>query len=264
MKIVRVFFIIGITVFLGACQSGEYGLTVVKSISFPEQHVVLDDSVNQRLLNDSPGHTFEQTPVLIKLETMISTVEKLSKNPVDSSWISLLVKWDNFKNDELSKIISGTDSDTDSGLLLGRWADLNIELLKLSGEVRFGDEIERLLYKIPKAVLSEKQLKSVVYTHVDDKIFINVIGASGFSYRHTTGGNVRFLQTTDYPAANEMNLTCEVDDVRYMDVFIRIPSWAVNPTVTHGNVKYVAHPGEYCEIYRKWKTGDEISVKFRN
>jgi DUF1680 family protein len=49
-----------------------------------------------------------------------------------------------------------------------------------------------------------------------------------------------------------------------MDVFIRIPSWAVNPTVTHGNVKYVAHPGEYCEVYRKWNNGDQIKVELKN
>jgi len=146
----------------------------------------------------------------------------------------------------------------------GKWAELNIMLLKLSGEVRFGDVIENLLYKEEMPVLTEKQLKSIIYTHIDDQIFINVLGGSSFDYQHTTGGNVRLTQTTRYPLGSEIILSCEVGDVRYMDVFIRIPEWAVNPTVTHGNVKYVARPGEYCEIYRKWRNGDEFSIKLKN
>jgi DUF1680 family protein len=61
-----------------------------------------------------------------------------------------------------------------------------------------------------------------------------------------------------------MTLTCETNDARYLDVYIRIPEWAVNPTVAHGNVKYVAHPGEYCQISRKWKDKDEFFIILKN
>jgi DUF1680 family protein len=61
-----------------------------------------------------------------------------------------------------------------------------------------------------------------------------------------------------------MTLKCESNDVRYLDVFIRIPEWAINPTVSYGNVKYVAHSGEYCQVSRKWHDGDEFRIVLKN
>ncbi len=145
-----------------------------------------------------------------------------------------------------------------------KWAELNVALVKLSGEVRFGDAIEKMIHGPENRFISERLLKSVIYTHVDDQIFINIIGSSSMDYQHTTGGNVRLIQGTNYPGNDVMTLKTECSDLRYMDIFIRIPSWAVNPTVTHGNVKYVAQPGEYCQISKKWKAGVEIRVVLKN
>ena len=260
MKIKRLSAIIGIAVFLISCGRSENDLNVIDSVSFPEKNITLDGTVAQRLLADSVVNTAEQNALSVKLDEMILAVEKLRKNQSDSLWNSVSAGWYDFGKDGLA--VLSTDSLSNS--IASKWVDLNIALLKLSGEVRFGDAIEDLLYQFPRLVLTESQLKSIIYTHIDDQIFINVFGSSSFNYQHTTGGNVKLIQKTDYPSGNEMTLTCEVGDVRYMDVFIRIPSWAVNPTVTHGNVKYVARPGEYCEIYRKWNNGDEIEVKLKN
>ena len=239
-------------------------MNVINSVSFPGKNITLDNSVTQRLWTDSAGHISEQNSLFQKLDEMISVAERLRKNQSDSLWNKLSASWYDFGKADLSVLSADSLSDSGTIAVAEKWVDLNIALLKLSGEVKFGDAIEDLLYKFPRLVLTEKQLKSIMYTHIDDRIFINEFGSSSFNYQHTTGGNVRLIQQTDYPLGNEMILICEVADVRYMDVFIRIPSWAVNPTVTHGNVKYVARPGEYCEIYRKWNNGDEIQVRLKN
>jgi hypothetical protein len=264
MKLLRIFVVIGIAVFIISCGNPKNELSIINSESFPESNITLDNSVAQRLLADSAINISEQNLLSIKLGEMISDAEKLRKYQSDSLWNALSANWYDFGKADLSVISADSLSDSGKIAIAGKWAELNIILLKLSGEVRFGDAIEDLLYKFPRLVLNERQLKSIIYTHIDDQIYINVFGSSSFNYHHTTGGNVRLIQQTDYPLGNEMTLTCEVGDVRYMDVFIRIPSWAVNPTVCHGNVKYVAHPGEYCEIYRKWNNGDEIKVRLKN
>ena len=264
MKLLRIFAVIGILVFLFSCESPRNGLNVINSVSFPGKNITLDNSVSQRLLTDSAANISEQNPLTAKLDEMISMAESLRKNQSDSVWNALSANWYDFGKGDVSILSADTLSNSEASAILSKWVDLNITLLKLSGEVKFGDAIEDLLYKFPRLALTEAQLKSIIYTHIDDQIFINVFGSSSFNYQHTTGGNVKLIQHTDYPLGNEMILTCEVGDVRYMDVFIRIPSWAVNPTVTHGNVKYVAHPGEYCEIYRKWNNGDEIKVALKN
>ncbi len=264
MKSIRISAIIGIAVFIISCGNVKNGLNVINSESFPEKNITLDQSVGQRLMSDSVAHLSVQNSLSKKLDEMILVAEGLRKNQSDSVWNALSANWYDFGKGDVSILSADTLSNSEASAILSKWVDLNIILLKLSEEVKFGDAIEDLLYKFPRLVLTETQLKSIIYTHIDDQIFINVIGSSNFNYQHTTGGNVKFIQQTDYPLGNEMILTCDVGDVRYMDVFIRIPSWAINPTVTHGNVKYVARPGEYCEIYRKWNNGDEIEVRLKN
>ncbi len=264
MKLLRILAVVGVAVFLCSCVNPDKGLNVINSVSFPEKNIALEGSVTQRLLADSIVNISGQNLLSTKLDEMISVAERLRKNQSDSLWNTLSADWYDFGKNDMSILSADSLSNSAATAIAGKWVDLNIALLKLSGEVKFGDVVEDLLYKFPRLVLTEKQLKSVIYTHVDDQIFINEFGSSSFNYQHTTGGNVRLIQQTDYPLGNEMILTCEVADVRYMDVFIRIPAWAVNPTVTHGNVKYVAHPGQYCEIYRKWNNGDEIKVVLKN
>ena len=264
MKFLQMLAVIAILVLVISCGNQNNGLNVINSESFPEKNITLDHLVSQRLLPDSIVNMPVQNSLSEKLDEMISVAGKLRKNPSDSIWNAISASWYDFGKADLSLLSADSLSNSETTVIACKWTELNIILLKLSGEVKFGDAIEDLLYKFPKLVMTEKQLKSIIYTHIDDQIFINVIGSSRFNYQHTTGGTVKLIQQTNYPIGNEMSLICEVGDVRYMDVFIRIPSWAVNPTVTHGNVKYVAHPGEYCEISRKWYNGDKIEVSLKN
>ena len=264
MKIKRLSAIIGIAVFLFSCGRSEKGLNVINSGSFSETNITLDGALTQRLLADSVVNISGQSPISIKLDEMISVAERLRKNQSDSLWNAVSASWYDFGKDGLSVLSADSLSNSKATAIASKWADLNIALLKLSGEVRFGDAIEDLLYKNQEPVLTEKQLKSVIYTHIDDQIFINVIGSSSLNHQHTTGGTIKLIQKTEYPLINEIVLYCECSDTRFLDVFIRIPEWAVNPTVTHGNVKYVARPGEYCQVSRKWRDGDEFRIVLKN
>ena len=251
----------GIILVLFSCGSNSNRLNIVNSKSLSEKQVTLDGPIIGHLLTDSlrtesENNIQESTAFLSKLEEMIAASDRVKNSESDSSWTSLTSKWEDFRKNTTE--IEGMPD------LVGKWAELNVRLLKFSGEIRFADELEKLLYESKNPVLSEKLLKSVIYTRIYDQIFVNIIGASSMSYTHTTGGTVKLIQQTNYPDGNEMILKSECGDLRFMDVFIRIPSWAVNPSVTHGNVKYVARPGEYCEISRKWANGDEIKVVLKN
>lgn len=259
MKPIRIFAIAGIMLLLYSCVNQNNGLNVINSESFSDQSVVLDPIVNQRLASEVVSENPAESSFVQKIGEIANQVNQLKQNPTENLWNSVSAVWT-----ELEKETAALPDDSAQTAKLQKWADLNIQLLKLSGEVRFGDALENLLYKRQLPVLTEKQLKTVVYTHVDDQIFLNILVSSSVTHHHTTGGTVRLIQQTSYPKSNEMILRVESGDVRYMDVFIRIPLWAVNPTVTHGNVKYVARPGEYCEIPRKWKNGDQINVSLVN
>jgi len=264
MKLSRILTVIGITLFLYSCTNHENGLNVINSGSFPERNITLDQSLSQRFVADSVVDVSGLDQQSIKLDEMISLAERLKKMQSDSIWNILLANWYDLGKDGSSILWTDSLPDFEVSAIASKWADLNITLLKLSGEVKFGDAVEDLLYQFPRLVLTEKQMKSIIYTRIDDQIYINIIGSSTLTHQHTTGGTIKLIQETNFPLSNEMILKCECSDVRYLDVFIRIPEWSVNPTVSHGNVKYVARPGEYCQISRKWKDGDEFNVVLKN
>lgn len=261
----RLIKLIGVTVLAIAaiaCSNDKQGLIILNTQSFNEVQISVNEKLAAKLDMDTAFVGQDALPdeneVRNDLEELIAKASEIKTNPNDSSWARFTEKWEDFRKSIL------TDSVQKDKLLMQKWTELNIGLLKFSGEIRFGDAIEHTLYNSPIPVLSELNLKSIIYTHVFDQIFVNILGSSSMNYQHTTGGTVKLIQETNFPEGHEMTLKCELDDTRFMEVYIRIPSWAVNPTVTHGNVKYVPHPGEYCEISRKWKNGDEISVRLMN
>lgn len=279
MRFTQILASIWMILIFSSCRNDLNRLSAINSESFNEKQINLFLQPGKKMETDFVDNngqsilTNDQHLVVNQLDEMIAMTKLLRKSESDSIWLMLTKKWtefnvNNFGTEKLPIPPNSLRSDSLHNKIFPeeilKWAELNIDLVKLSGEVKFGDALEKIIYSPANKFNSERLLKSIIYTHVFDKIFINIIGASSMDYQHTTGGNVRIIQETDYPNGNEMTLKSECNDLRYMDVFIRIPSWAVNPTVTHGNVKYVARPGEYCQISRKWLTGDEIRVVLKN
>jgi len=261
MKLVRLILVAEFALIFLACGGQMESFPVVNSESFNVKQIVIGGSLSPYLRSDSLGLIMDSSALTEKLEKMIRKTEALKKDSPDSVWNLLDKSWQEFQAKEIP---SFADTSVNALQVFQKWAGLNIRLLKLTSEARFGDALEKLMYDVQVPVLSESEFKSVIYTRIDDQIFINIIGSSTLIHQHTTGGAIKLIQETAFPSSDEMILKCECSDVRYLDVFIRIPEWSVNPTVSHGNVKYVARPGEYCQISRKWKDGDEFLIKLKN
>ena len=141
------------------------------------------------------------------------------------------------------------------------WVALNDSLLKYTEEVRFADALERMAYNpVGENQLQEDQIKSVFYTRLYDRIYFNLYGSSSLQYEHTTGGVVRLVQETNYPFDGVITLKVELQDTRYLDFYFRIPEWANRASVTCKGVKYPVEPGEFTEIAKKWKNGEEVEI----
>lgn len=276
MKFTYLFLILWLIILLSNCKRDPDSLTVINSESFPEKQVEvhitgLSEGNNDTITDKEISHS--QDVVTREINEMISLTGEVSASGSEKQWRELLNRWNSFNKNHFgtnltlfAKNVSSADSigTNLSAEEADKWARLNVELLKITGKARFGDALEYLLYANPDYTLPQMLLKSVIYTHVFDDIYIHIIGSSSMEYQHTTGGTVRLVQETNYPKGSEMILMCETGDVRFMNIYIRIPTWAVNPVVAYGNVKYVAIPGEYCQISKKWRTGDEITVSLRN
>lgn len=276
MKFTQLFVFVLILLVFTYCKNDPGSLTVVNSASLDEKQVNLsisslhESQVDSLLVKDSlkTGDL-----ALNELDQMKALLEQVGQSASDEQWRELLKRWNDFndhyfgsnRNLFASKdALQGERKSTLFPEAAEKWARLNIDLLKLTGKVRFGDALEILLYDHNEFMFPDSLLRSVIYTHVFDDIYINLIGSSSMEYQHTTGGTVSLTQETTYPEEAEMTLTVETGDTRFMRVYIRIPSWAENPQVSYGNVKYVARPGEYSVIARKWRSGDEIRVALNN
>lgn len=276
MKFTQLLYLVLTVLVFTHCKNDPDSLTVINSESLPQTQVELSiPSLYERKEDSSAGNdaTRGGNMALNELNQMNTLLEQVRQLTSDQQWRELLRQWDSFNDRHLgshrSLLNRNTSSQSEkkttlSTAVLEKWAILNVELLKLSGKVRFGDALEILMYDHIEFTFPDSLLKSFIYTHVFDEIYINLIGSSSMEYQHTTGGTVSLSQDTNYPEEEEMTLTIETGDVRFMRVYIRIPSWAVNPQVSYGNVKYVARPGEYSVISKKWRTGDEIRVSLKN
>ncbi len=144
---------------------------------------------------------------------------------------------------------------------LNDWVALNDSLLKYTEAVRFADALERIVYNpIGQNQLPEDQIKSVFYTRLYDRIYFNLYGSSSLQYEHTTGGVVRLVQDTNYPFDGVITLKVELQDTRYLNFYFRIPEWADRASVTSRGVKYTVNPGQFTEIAKKWKNGEEVEI----
>ncbi len=118
-----------------------------------------------------------------------------------------------------------------------------------------------MVYNAPvPEVVTGKMVKSFCYTRLYDRIYVNLFGSSEVEYEHTTGGRVRILQDTGYPFDGRIVLKVELQESRYLDLFIRIPQWSKQNSVEVKGVRYNTVAGAYTEVARKWKDGDQAEV----
>ena len=146
------------------------------------------------------------------------------------------------------------------------WIEVTGFLLEITGNPVYAEALQKFLADEKPALSSsefkhaEQQLTPFIFTKNVDHIFVNLFVNSSVEYVHSLDGKI--IITQESKGADGFVLKFNMDEKRYIEVNILIPSVAKNATVTEKNVKYVATPGEYCLIARKWKEGDVVEVKY--
>lgn len=149
-----------------------------------------------------------------------------------------------------------------NGVDLKFWAGITALLLELTNNTKYAEELE--IIGKEAGYMLEKCLAPYVFTKRIDHIYVNLFQPLEINYEHTLGGKVKFWQETNYPKSGSVKLHFGMTERRYMELFIRIPSWADGTTVMVNRVKYFAAPGTYCKIAKKWKEGDLVEVEFNS
>ena len=183
----------------------------------------------------------------------------------------------------------------------GSYAHLKLAryLLRITGDARYGDSLERVLYntvlgaKDPKGdgyvfyysdyhssthktyhsdkwpccsgtlpqVVADYSISS--YFRSPDGIYVNLFTPSEVSWKI---GDVpaKLVQTTTYPETDSTDFRLDLASPVEFALYLRIPGWLQKPAQISVNGKLVsvaAEPGSFAAIRRRWQTGDTVQLQ---
>lgn len=174
------------------------------------------------------------------------------------------------------------------------WIQLNRELLAITGEAHYAEEIERSAYNDLLAAqapdgenwcyyvfpngkrvhttywrcckssgaMALEELPAIAYALRDDTLSVNLYGASETRFA-MKGREVALKQLTRYPFDGSIVLQVgTVDAVRFI-LRLRIPSWAAGASVQINGkpADLVLTAGTYAAIEREWRDGDTVTLQ---
>ena len=177
------------------------------------------------------------------------------------------------------------------------WMQLNRELLTITGDARYAEEIERSAYNdllgaqapdgenwcyyaFPNGrrvhttywrcckssgAMALEELPAIAYVKTDeDSIAVNIHGPGAASFTLAGAGQVRLVQDTAYPYSGDILVHITTERSARFAIKLRIPSWAEDATldVNGETVDTVTAPGQYAVIEREWRSGDEVVARF--
>ena len=184
----------------------------------------------------------------------------------------------------------------------GSWAGFKLSryLMGFTGEARYGDWMETLLYNGIGAALpvqpdgrsfyyadyrvgmGEKTFfwdewpccsgtyiqavadyHNLIYFHDDAGIYVNLAIPSEVTWKHA-GQTVRLTQTTEYPETDLTTLTLQLERPAAFPLRIRVPSWSTDAAVSVNGTPVNAklEPNQWGVVQRRWQTGDTVTVRF--
>ena len=176
------------------------------------------------------------------------------------------------------------------------WIQLNRELLDLTGEARYADEIERSAYNELLGALAPNGEDWCYYTFPNGRrvhttywrcckssgamaleelpavacsltagagIAINLYGPGRVTLRTSQAGIVNLEQLTRYPFDGAIRILVDPERPARFPVLVRIPGWADEATLAVNGIDagQSVNLGTYITLERDWRSGDEIALQ---
>ncbi len=171
------------------------------------------------------------------------------------------------------------------------WVHLNRELLRLTGEAKYAEEIEKTAYNSligaqdpngedwyyfsfpngrrnntyywacckSSGALALEELPPLVFGRTADGIAVNLYTAATARIEMPEGA-VNMAVNTDYPRSGDVRIVVDPARAATFPLLVRIPAWAAGATIAVNGKPAEASPraGEFCRIARRWKRGDQV------
>jgi DUF1680 family protein len=180
------------------------------------------------------------------------------------------------------------------------WAAFKLSkyLMQYTGEARYGDWIERLLYNGIGAALPIKdrgvhmyymdyhlgsdlkyysrnaftccsgtyfqnitEYSNLIYFRDANSLYVNLYVPSEVEWKGPAG-TVKVTQTTEYPEAGSATFKLAMDRPITFALKLRVPGWSNGMTVQVNGQQQTAEikPGQWAAVSREWQPGDSVEI----
>jgi DUF1680 family protein len=179
------------------------------------------------------------------------------------------------------------------------WMKLCLNLLKLTGNPLYADQIEKSTYNALMASVKYDGSQIAKYSPLggirhageeqcgmrinccnangprafmmlprfavmggDNEIFINLYGQNEAVIPVNQKNNVRIIQISDYPVSDKTEITINPDKPEKFTLSLRIPSWSETGSISvNGTEIPGVKAGTYMRITRVWNKSDKVVLK---
>ncbi|HEY3757131.1 MAG TPA: beta-L-arabinofuranosidase domain-containing protein [Opitutaceae bacterium] len=128
---------------------------------------------------------------------------------------------------------------------------------KVRGEDQCGLKLNCCVANGPRALLLLPEL--AVMAGAEGPV-INLYGQMNAALPLATGGSVRLAMNSTYPADGTVRIRLTPDSAREFTLGLRIPAWSAQTTLTVNGARTVALAGTYARIHRVWQPGDTVDL----
>jgi DUF1680 family protein len=183
----------------------------------------------------------------------------------------------------------GQKDDVGEGCVTVTWIQLNWQLLRLTGEAKYGQQIERTVFNQLLAAQDPATGNICYFTPVNGKkeprtdinccrsseprgismipalLWGSLSGGQGIAVELLAPGEatidgVRIQSETGFPFTGKAVLTLTPAQPRNFTLAVRVPEWATSFQALAGGQKLAGKPGEYLRVTREWKAGDKVEI----
>ena len=277
----------------------RFARRIVNSFEEPEgSHLERDLLTTHSVAKSANGKAYEMLSNLVGLtELYRATGEPRYLKPVKIAWKDIVANrlyltgsgssLEHWTPDGLMP--NGENANVGETCVTVTWMQLNLEMLRLTGESKYVDQVERSTYNhllgsqrsdgaawcyysplegkrhpssettccLSSGPRGIALLPTFSYASRSQGVDVNMYGPS------TYDGKLALRQTGNYPFASDISLKIDKAPSKPMTLRLRIPGWVTHPAVQlNGKPLNGATAGKYLSLHRTWKAGDTIQLHF--
>jgi DUF1680 family protein len=286
----------------------DFARYIIGSWDEPGGPKLLASLLNEKQVNKTAnGKAYEMLSNLVGLgEFYRATGDEKLLHAIRNAWQDIVdnrlyatgsaSSFEHFQGDHV--LPNGEKSNICETCVTVTWMQLNLQLLRLTGEAKYGDEFERSLYNHLAAAQHPRGDDWCYYTalegrkHYDKQItcchssgprgmaiapqaayfdnldcdghwlVVNTLESSCGTLQ-LGGQQVVIEQASEFPRRGHSRLTLQTNKRTSFGIRIRIPAWALPAeVVTDGRTIKVDAAGWTTLPARRWKNGDRVSIDF--